>query len=204
MFARVGHLAFLASLIAIVGCETIPQLQSPVAGVSTARPPLKVVVDQRSDLAKSSTVERSGNNPIVLLGDERFDMRPIDRLDQVLASEFAVTADVVVRKFDVRYIQGGNLDAMTYGLTLGVSGAGAILGTVLYGAMAGHARGKNPSKIEINAEGTLRGNEFSFQHEDLLGSGNESHELRRVIDEAARKLALKLSTTTPGGNKSVE
>ncbi len=190
--------------MAIVGCETIPQLQSPVASGSVVRSPLRVIVDQRSDLAKSSLVERSGNSPIVLLGDERFDTRPIDRLDQLLTSEFVEINDVIVRKLDVRYIQGGNLDSMTYGLTLGVSGAGAILGTVLYGAMAGHARGKNPSKVEIHVQGTLRGAEFTFQHDDVLGSGNESHELRRVVDEAVRKFALKLSTNTPSGNKTID
>lgn len=178
--------AALCVAFSLTSCESIPQLQTaPFA--SSERGKLTTLSDQRSEIRRSSLVERSGSQPIVLLGDERFDVRPIEVLDRELGSVTPASANVSVKRFDVRYIQGGNLDSLTYGMALGVSGAGAILGTVLYGAMAGHARSKNPSTLEIFIEGTVETNVFSLKHVEALTGANEAHEIRRVVEVAVKK-----------------
>jgi hypothetical protein len=189
-----GGIAALTLLFG--GCETIPTM-------ATARPDAvaaaktKSLLDQRSELSRSSYAERSGANPIVLLGDERFDKRPIDVLESEIDASLFATSQVAIRRFDIRYLQGGNVDSLTYGLTLGVSGAGAILGTVLYGAMAGHARAKSPSSLEIVIEGKVDDVDFSVKHGEALAASNESLEIKRVVEVAARLAVTeikKLST----------
>jgi hypothetical protein len=185
----------VATAVSLIGCESIPRLNSPVAGTAAGSAALRVVRDMRTELSRSSLVERSGQNPIVLLGDDRFDVRPIDLLDQEVAAALPALSAVAISKFDVRYIQGGNLDSMTYGIALGVSGAGAILGTMLYGAMAGHARSKNPSSLEILIEGTVSNQPFVAKHGEALTGANEPHEVRRVVEASVKKAAVAIKET---------
>jgi hypothetical protein len=191
--------ALTVATVLLSACETIPSTTS--AGMNSAqRPEHSLVVDVRSELARSSLVERSGANPIVLLGDERFDRRPIDVLEAELLTIAPKLTPVKIRKLDVRYVQGGNVDSLTYGVTLGVSGAGAILGTMLYGAMAGHARAKSPSTLEIVIDGTVMDRDFSVKHSEALTASNESQDLQRVVEVAAKLAVTKIREVSRQNN----
>jgi hypothetical protein len=178
--------ALTVATVLLSACETIPSTTS--AGMNSAqRPEHSLVVDVRSELARSSLVER-------------FDRRPIDVLEAELLTIAPKLTPVKIRKLDVRYVQGGNVDSLTYGVTLGVSGAGAILGTMLYGAMAGHARAKSPSTLEIVIDGTVMDRDFSVKHSEALTASNESQDLQRVVEVAAKLAVTKIREVSRQNN----
>lgn len=177
----------------LVGCETIPQ-------VGTARPepptdqtvPRKLhrVLDQRAVLTRSSLVERSGQHPIVMLGDERFGVPPVEVLDRRLAKQFPEGSILILNRFDVRYIQGGDIDELSGALAMGVGGP--LLGAIFYGGMAARARSVEPSRVEITVEGTWDSHPITVKHAQDLSGMSEADALRIAVDVTAEKVLARL------------
>lgn len=180
------------ALAVCLGCETVPHLRASPVGAASPGRALVAVTDARTALSKSSLVERSGTRPIVLLGDERFDVAPIEVLENKVLKTSLASAAIVVQQLDVRYVQGGNLDELTSTLSFSASVISPVLGSLVYGGMANAARRKDPSVLDITVTGTVRSLPFSVQHSQPLTGSNESDDVRAAVDAATDKVVAVL------------
>lgn len=179
-------------LLACAGCETVPQLRAPNSFRDAARPTLVVITDVRPEEARSSRVERSGARPIVLLGDDRFEVTPIELLEGKLVVARRTATALRVHRFDVRYLQGGSLDSLNSSLSLSASMVSPILGAIVYGGMSAKARSDDPSRVEVTFEGTWRGKPLLITHQQNLNEGTENDALRAAVVASIEKIVSAL------------
>lgn len=175
-----------------VGCESVPQLRTPGGDSAATRRALVIVTDDRSASARISLVERSGARPIVMLGDDRFDVAPVEVLERKLVQARPDVNGLVVRRFDIRYVQGGSLDDLSSSLSLSASMISPILGSLIYGGMSDKARRDEPSRVEISVDCTWRGQTIDVKHQQTLAGQTESDELRTAVEASVDRVIAAL------------
>ena len=188
-FLRAGGIAMLAICL---GCESVPQLRTPGGDSAATRRALVIVTDDRSASARISLVERSGARPIVMLGDDRFDVAPVEVLERKLVRARPDVNGLVVRRFDIRYVQGGSLDDLSSSLSLSASMISPILGSLIYGGMSAKARRDEPSRVEISVDCTWRGQTIDVKHQQTLAGQTESDELRTAVEASVDRVIAAL------------
>lgn len=187
-------LVFTAALA--VGCETVPRVGDVPSANRTLT--LTTVRDQRPTTARSSRVEKSGARPILLLGDERFEVPPILLLDRKLAAQRPDLRGCAVNQLDVRYRQGGSPDELTTAATFAFGGIGMIspvLGAMAYGAASGMARDANPSEVQVISEVSCGGTTKQLTQSERLASTQESRALAEVLERAIEKVVNDLAVS---------
>jgi hypothetical protein len=189
---RILPVGVFAVVVICAGCETVPQLRASHGDAAATRRALVVITDARSASARVSLVERSGDRPIVMLGDDRFDAPPVELLERKLAQMRPDVSGLVVHRYDIRYVQGGSLDALNSSLSLSASMISPILGSLIYGGMSAKARRDEPSRVEITVECTWRGDPTVVKHQQSLAGQTESDELRGAIDASVDKVLAAL------------
>lgn len=184
-------LVFVAALA--VGCETVPRVGDVPSASRTLT--LTTVQDQRPAAARTSHVEKSGVRPILLLGDERFEVPPIVLLDRKLAAQRPDLRGCAVIQLDVRYRQGGSPDDLTTASTFAFAGMiSPVLGAMAYGAATGMARDATPSEVQVISEVNCGGTTKQLTQSERLASTQESRALAEVLERAVEQIALNLSS----------
>ena len=181
--------AALSTMVGLLctGCETIPRVGDvPAADRMVV---LSALQDQRPAGARVSRVEKSGARPIILLGDERFDVPPIQLLDRTLTARRPELRGCVVKQLDVRYLQGGSPDDFTTASAF--AGAGTVnpvLGAIAYGAVSGMVRNAHPSEVQIVSDVACDGKVGKQTQNERLESLQESKALAELLQRAADRI----------------
>jgi len=190
----VGAVALVLVAALAAGCETVPRVGDVPSANRTLT--LTVVQDQRPPAARSSRVEKSGARPILLLGDERFEVPPIVLLDRKLASQRPDLRGCAVNQLDVRYRQGGSPDELTTASTFAFAGMiSPVLGAMAYGAASGMARDANPSEVQVISEVSCGGMTKQLTQSERLASTQESLALAQVLERAIDKVVNDLAVS---------
>jgi len=188
----VANVLLLLAVSLAVGCETVPRVGDVPSANRTLT--LSVVQDQRPPAARSSRVEKSGVRPVLLLGDERFELPPILLLDRKLAAQRPELSGCVVKQLDVRYRQGGSPDELTTVSTFAFAGMiSPVLGAMAYGAATGIARDANPSEVQVISEVSCVGKTKQLTQSERLASTQESQALAVVLERAIEKVVNDLA-----------